>query len=114
MQRALQHFGCSENCGAFLPSRVMARELRTNAVGLGKVTKELRSIRYDLRTTATHPTIPPDQLICTYPFPLLSNKAHLERRVATATGIFDAPALVAIPLRTGLRTTLARKVPNAE
>ena len=89
-QRALQHFGCSENCGAFLPSRLLKFALRTNAAGLRKVTKELRGVRYDLRTTATHPTIPPDQLICTYPFPLLSSKAHLERRVATATGIFDA------------------------
>ena len=71
-------------------------------------------MRYDFRRTATHPTIPSDQLICTYPFPLLSNKAHLEKQVATATGVFDAPALAAIPLRTGLRTTLAREVPDAE
>ena len=94
VQRALQHFGCSENCGAFLPSRELTCELRTNAVGLRKVTKELRSMRYDLRMTATHPTIPSGQLLCTYPFPLLSNKAHLERRVATATVVYDAPALV--------------------
>ena len=58
------------------------------------MTKELRSMRYDLRMTATHPTIPSGQLLCTYPFPLLSNKAHLERRVATATVVYDAPAFV--------------------
>ena len=96
-QRALQHFGCSENCGKFLSGRVLTREFSTNTVGLRKVTKDLRRLRYDFRMTATHPTIPADQLICTYPFPLLSSKAHLERRVATATVTEDAPLLVAIP-----------------
>ena len=94
---ALQHFGCSENCGVFLPGLALTRKFRTNAVGLSRVTKELRSMRYDFRMTATHPTILSDELICTYPFPLLSNKAHLERRVATAPGVSAATALVAIP-----------------
>ena len=88
-QRALQHFGCSENCGAFLPSRVLTQKLCTNESGLRKVTKDLRSMRYDFRMTSTHPTIASDQLICTYPFPLLSNKAHLERRVTTVMGNGD-------------------------
>lgn len=86
-QRTLQHFGCSENCGAFLPTEALQLQLQTDAEGLRAATRDLRGMRYDLRMATTHPTIPSDKVICTYPFPLLSDRAHLERRVATATRV---------------------------
>ncbi len=81
LERAIQFFGQSENCGSLVPKASMQQELGVDETELEKVIKQLRGMRFDVRIRATHPTIAPDHGICTYPFPLLSEKAHLQRRV---------------------------------
>jgi DNA (cytosine-5)-methyltransferase 1 len=78
---ALEYFGRSENCGAFISKRELATTLQIGLSDLNRVISELRSMRFDIRTSLTHPTIDTDAVICTYPFPLLSERAHLERRL---------------------------------
>lgn len=39
----------------------------------------MRELRYDVRTTNTHPTIRTDEIICTYPFPMLSERVMFEK-----------------------------------
>lgn len=78
---ALQFFGQSENCGEIERIGAVAERLQVEIDELLAVVNAMRSIRWDIRTSATHPTIADDAVICTYPFPLLSEKAHLERRV---------------------------------
>jgi DNA (cytosine-5)-methyltransferase 1 len=77
----LEFFGTSENCGGFLNEFSVAELLAVTVEELEQLVLELRSMRWDVRTHRTHPTIRQDGLLCTYPFPLLSEKAQLERRL---------------------------------
>ena len=82
---ALNYFGSTEHCGVFFNTRELAATLDLTTVELDRVVAEMRRLRYDIRTRKTHPTISPTEIICTYPFPLLSAKAHLERKVQSLT-----------------------------
>jgi DNA (cytosine-5)-methyltransferase 1 len=79
--RALCFFGNSENCGVSVPRHVIQNQLGVDETKVDSLIADLRAIRFDIRTSLTHPTIAPGMVLCTYPFPLLSNKAHLERRL---------------------------------
>jgi len=79
--KALEFFGCSENCGIFISREKIAEALCLNGKKVDEVVKKLRELRFDIRTFRTHPTIRSDEIICTYPFPLLSDKAQLERKI---------------------------------
>ena len=57
--------------------------IRADADELDSAIERLRQLRVDIRTSRTHPTLGPEQVICTYPFPLLSEKAHVSRNVKT-------------------------------
>jgi DNA (cytosine-5)-methyltransferase 1 len=81
IERAFEYFGRSENCGEFLPQQSVAELFGIRDEVLKSVISELRSVRWDVRSPLTHPTIRENSLLCTYPFPLLSDKAQLERRI---------------------------------
>lgn len=79
--RALRFFGNSANCGANISRGRVISALRITDPELDDLINDLRAMRFDIRTRRTHPTIAPGMVLCTYPFPLLSGKAHLERRL---------------------------------
>jgi len=78
--RGLRFFGNSANCGRDMERDDVRKELCVSEAKLCLMVKELRGMRFDVRTKETHPTMAAGMVLCTYPFPLLSQKAHLERR----------------------------------
>jgi DNA (cytosine-5)-methyltransferase 1 len=87
IERAINFFGDSQNCGFFFDQRTLCDALKIDEKHLMDVIQELRSMRWDVRNASTHATITQDGVICTYPFPLLSEKAQLQRKMLeTATG----------------------------
>jgi DNA (cytosine-5)-methyltransferase 1 len=90
LSRALCFFGNSENCGVSVPRHVIENQLGIGESDIDGLIADLRAIRFDIRTNRTHPTIAHGMVLCTYPFPLLSGKAHLERRLKV-----DSPDLEA-------------------
>ena len=81
IERAIEFFGRSENSGEFMSQREAARELDVSEADLTELIAQLRSMRWDVRSSKTHPTIQHNAILCTYPFPLLSGKAQLERKL---------------------------------
>ena len=81
LTRALRFFGNSLNCGRAVSRAVVRGSLSIQDDELSELIAELRRMRFDIRTQQTHPTIARGMVLCTYPFPLLSQKAHLERRL---------------------------------
>lgn len=81
IERALEFFGTSENCGVFVTEDAVARALGKSSDDMPDVVQQLRALRWDVRTPQTHPTIREHVFLCTYPFPLLSLKAQLERKL---------------------------------
>ena len=81
IEKAILLFSQSENCGEIAKRLYLENQLGVDAVGVMRVVDAMRMIRYDIRTRKTHPTLAAGEIICTYPFPLLSEKAHKERRI---------------------------------
>lgn len=81
LTRAIRFFGDSANCGEAVPRAVIRSSLGVQDAELESLITDMRSMRFDIRTRRTHPTIAPSMVLCTYPFPLLSDKAHLDRRL---------------------------------
>lgn len=78
-ERALLFFSQSKNCGAILDTEAVRTALGIQPARLSALIGELRGIRYDVRTEGTHATLKRGELLCTYPFPVLSAKAHFDR-----------------------------------
>lgn len=89
LSRALRFFGDSRNCGQAVSRAVTKLSLNVTDDELDALIAELRSMRFDIRTRKTHPTMAPGMVLCTYPFPLLSQKAHLERRLKPELALLD-------------------------
>ena len=81
INKAILFFSQSENCGEIVKRLQLQDQLGLDAVGVMRLVDAMRLIRYDIRTRKTHPTLAAGEIICTYPFPLLSEKAHKERRI---------------------------------
>lgn len=81
LMRAIEYFGQSSSAGIFMTQEGVAQELKIDKSEVPDLVAELRSLRWDVRTPKTHPTIRQKAILCTYPFPLLSGKAQLERKV---------------------------------
>jgi DNA (cytosine-5)-methyltransferase 1 len=82
LDRAIEFFGSSENCGTFVSQAAISTALKTPIENVPAIVAQLRTLRWDVRTPKTHLTIRQDAILCTYPFPLLSGKAQLERSVS--------------------------------
>lgn len=92
--RAMQFFGDSHMCGDFISKQALATSLRVREKDLDDLIERLRGIRFDVRTSVTHPIIGPGRMLCTYPFPLLSAKALVESRVQFTARQPPQPALI--------------------
>jgi DNA (cytosine-5)-methyltransferase 1 len=82
LERAVEFFGTSGGAGAFMSELDVSRSLGIDVSAIPDLIGKLRSMRWDVRSQKTHPTIRHESILCTYPFPLLSEKAQLERRLA--------------------------------
>lgn len=80
LDRAIEFFGASQNCGKFLAVETLSRTVGCDERDVRDLVFQLREMRWDVRLSETHATIRDDKILCTYPFPLLSDKAQLERR----------------------------------
>lgn len=80
LEKAVELFGASENCGHFLSAADFAKKLGCDKSQVRELAFQLRAMRWDVRLPETHATIRVERMLCTYPFPLLSEKAQLERR----------------------------------
>lgn len=82
--KAINFFGSTDRCGAFIDEEALMSSLGVKKTGLRQVIKDLRDVRFDARTHDTHPIIETGRILCTYPFPLLSPRALVESRVKLA------------------------------
>ncbi|HGY3148657.1 TPA: DNA cytosine methyltransferase [Morganella morganii] len=80
IERSVEFLGSSENCGQFISNDVFANAIGIDIHGVRDVVYNMREIRWDVRLPETHATIRDGRMLCTYPFPLLSEKAQLQRR----------------------------------
>jgi DNA (cytosine-5)-methyltransferase 1 len=81
VEKGLSFFGNSMNCGKFIELNKLAHMLEMTPHDVKQMVQEMREFRFDLRTNETHPIIGRNQIICTYPFPLLSSRALVKSKV---------------------------------
>ena len=79
LRAAVTYFGASKHCGIDISQESVCRELGLDDDGLDELVTKMRELRYDVRTFDTHRTMDILALLCTYPFPVLSPRAHFER-----------------------------------
>ena len=77
----LDYFSQTENCGDFISVDQLSSRFETHPDDIFKVISEMRTLRFDIRTHKTHPIIGEGNILCTYPFPLLSRKAMVVSKV---------------------------------
>ncbi|HTT98440.1 MAG TPA: DNA cytosine methyltransferase [Rhizomicrobium sp.] len=77
---AINFFGRTEHCGEFVKDVALTSTLKVSARSLTQIINSMRAVRFDIRTPKTHPIIRKGEIICTYPFPLLSPRALLESK----------------------------------
>ncbi len=78
---AINYFTDTARCGDFVGENELRSELGLTKSSLAAVVEEMREVRFDIRTSRTHPIIGDGRVLCTYPFPLLSPRALVESRV---------------------------------
>lgn len=83
LEKAFEFCGSSGNCGQFLSVADFAKAVDCDPTAVRDLVYQMREMRWDVRLPETHATIRDDRMLCTYPFPLLSGKAQLERRKST-------------------------------
>lgn len=79
-ERAIQFFSQSKNCGYFIDECSAWRLMNIDSGDVKSVVSKMRALRFDLRTSITHPIVGANRIICTYPFPLLSPRALVKSR----------------------------------
>lgn len=79
--KAINFFGTSSNCGVYKSREDIAKELSIPNNDVDDLIAEMRSMRFDVRNSKTHPTIRTHEIICTYPFPMLSERAMFEKKI---------------------------------
>lgn len=80
LEKSFEFFGSSNNCGQFLSNTDFSSAVGCQPSQVKGLVYQLREMRWDVRLPETHATIRDERMLCTYPFPLLSGKAQLERR----------------------------------
>ena len=81
LERAIRYFSQTSQCGYFQDEVEAWNSMGIRKQEVPSVVANMRGLRFDLRTSETHPIIGAGRLICTYPFPLLSPRALVESRV---------------------------------
>lgn len=82
----ISYFSQTANCGDFLSESDVQGRFGVNKQNLYKAIAAMRKMRYDIRTYDTHPIIGAGNILCTYPFPLLSKKALVMSKVKLNKG----------------------------
>jgi len=82
--KAVNFFGNSDNCGLFMSRELVAENIGISEEEIDLLIRDLRSLRFDVRTSLTHPTIRTDEVICTYPFPMLSERVLFDKKIKEA------------------------------
>lgn len=73
--KMIEYFSQTQNCGEFFDEKIIIDRFNFSPGDLERFVSSLRALRFDIRTSRTHPIIGKGKMICTYPFPLLSPKA---------------------------------------
>ncbi len=84
--RVLNHFGSTAHCGVFESAQVICNDTGLDIQAFREAVARLREVRFDIRSSATHPIIKGDAVICTYPFPLLSPRAMVVSKAQPLIG----------------------------
>lgn len=77
----MNYFGQTENCGNFILEKELLNLFGSTKKELTNTINRMREMRFDIRTYDTHPIIGSGNILCTYPFPLLSKKALVMSKV---------------------------------
>lgn len=77
---AINFFGDSENCGVYFSRNDVSEKVGLSLDEVDMFVGKMRNLRYDIRTSITHPTIRTDEIICTYPFPMLSERVLFNKK----------------------------------
>lgn len=78
--KAIEFYSQTDNCGNITTVSEISTRLNLSTEELLEVVQCMRELRFDIRTYETHPIIGKGNLLCTYPFPLLSPKALVESK----------------------------------
>lgn len=79
--QVIEFFSQTANCGEFISENTLLDNFDLTQSELELIIDSMRALRYDIRTSVSHPIIGRGRVICTYPFPLLSPKAMVESKV---------------------------------
>lgn len=71
----LNLFASTTGCGVFKSMAHICKSLSISGEEFAEAVAQLRAVRFDVRTSVSHPIIKGDSVLCTYPFPLLSPRA---------------------------------------
>lgn len=77
----IEYFSQTVNCGDFVKEGELTKLFAMSKSELYELISLMRELRYDIRTYQTHPIIGKGNILCTYPFPLLSPKALVTSKV---------------------------------
>ncbi|MCY4046112.1 MAG: hypothetical protein OXE99_13680, partial [Cellvibrionales bacterium] len=80
-EKLINYFGKTKNCGEFICEEELIDKIKLTKFQLKNEVSKLRKMRFDIRTYDTHPIIGSENILCTYPFPLLSKKALVTSKV---------------------------------
>lgn len=80
LAKVIEFFSQTANCGDITVLSDTAIHLGITDQELLDIVSIMRYMRFDIRTYETHPIIGKDNLLCTYPFPLLSPKALVQSK----------------------------------
>lgn len=79
--KMIEYFSQTENCGDFVKEDELTDLFGLSKSELYHLISMMREHRYDIRTYESHPIIGMGNVLCTYPFPLLSPKALVTSKV---------------------------------
>jgi len=79
--KTLRFFSDASNCNTEYTLVDLASTLDADPDSVVDALKQLREWRYEIRTPATHATMPEGQILCTYPFPDLIETSHFDASI---------------------------------
>ena len=77
----IKFFTLFDNCGRNIPTYVLLQSLGVSKEILESCIRQMRYLRYDLRSHLTNSRIPENHYFCAYPFPELSAAYQVKKPV---------------------------------
>ena len=81
LAKIIQFFACFEHCGCNLTDDFVSQATNVSKEALPTILRQLRDIRYDIRSHRTNSRIPENIYFCAYPFPELSAAYQVRKAV---------------------------------